>query len=189
MHQGWTWWRPTAQASGQATILTWLLLTGFYQMLLAHAVKIRVGRAGEIIISILKSLNGCNWTSTNMTMPDRFNQLNKKMYFLILYLLFQTERNITCTNQCDYCFDKLLWPGINLHSHLPAHKRGSTAEKKDLSNQCLRSPRCILSRDNSLEWKDQKVWVVVLISSINSCMSWAGHVASLDLTIQSVSPK
>lgn len=57
---------PTAQASGQATILTWLLLTEFYQMLLAHAVKIRVGRA-EIIISILKKPE---WLQLNINKYD-----------------------------------------------------------------------------------------------------------------------
>ena len=178
------WRRPAALACGQATILIRLLLTGFYQMLLAHAVKDRAGRAEEIIMSIYKSLNSCNWTSTNITTPDRFNQLNKKCIFWS-FVFFSKLRETSPAQTGMITILTNYFGLVRTYTVTSQLIKGALKQKnKDLSNQCLRSPRGILSRDSSLEWKDQNVWVVVPISLITSC-----HVASLDLTIQSLYPK
>lgn len=84
----WPWSRVCVGAEGDRGPLPcsvvklpfwpWMPLIGFYQMLLGHAVKDRVG---EISTLIYKSLNGCHWISINITMPDRYNQLSKKFIY------------------------------------------------------------------------------------------------------------
>ena len=154
MCQGWTWWRPTALACGQATILTLAATPGFYQMLLAHAVKYRVGRVGEIIILIYESLNGCHQTSTNKTMPDRYNQLSKK--YIFWSFIFFSEPRETSPAQTSVIIILTSWFGLveACTVNCQVIKRALKQKNKDMCNWCLRSQKCIHLRDNIAEWKE-----------------------------------